>query len=91
MERTVIFSLIPGMPTFRQQIPRTIRSIFTPAADARYSAAMISRSHREFIFATICAFSPFFAFSSSIAIRCRNRSRIHSGATTSLFHLSGSE
>ena len=36
MERTEIFSLTPGIPTRRQQIPRTIRSIFTPLADASY-------------------------------------------------------
>ena len=55
MERTEIFSLTPGIPTRRQQIPRTIRSIFTPLADASYSAAIMPGSQREFIFATIRA------------------------------------
>ena len=31
IERTRIFSLLPGTPGRRQQIPRTIRSIWTPA------------------------------------------------------------
>ena len=91
MERTVIFSLIPGIPVFRQQMPRTIRSIFTPAAAAAYKAAITSLSHREFILAMIWAFCPFLACYASMAIRCRKRFRIHSGATTSLFQVLGSE
>ena len=31
---TRMFSLTPGTPGRRQQMPRTIRSIFTPACDA---------------------------------------------------------
>ncbi len=58
MERTVIVPLTPGIPTFRQQIPRTISSICTPAAEASYRAAIIPPSHREFIFATILAGLP---------------------------------
>ena len=53
MERTLIFSLTPGIPTFRQQIPLTISSIYTPAALASYRARIISLSQREFIFAMI--------------------------------------
>ena len=34
IERTSIFSLTPEIPTFKQQIPRTISWILTPAADA---------------------------------------------------------
>mgnify|MGYP006990239735 CR=1 FL=1 len=33
MERTVIFSLTPDIPVLKQQIPLTIKSIFTPAAE----------------------------------------------------------
>ena len=39
---TRMFSDRPGTPGSRQQMPRTIRSICTPACDARYSAAMIA-------------------------------------------------
>ena len=39
----------PGIPGRRQQIPRTWRSIFTPACDARYRAAMQSGSTSAFI------------------------------------------
>jgi hypothetical protein len=35
IERTRIVSLIPGIPGRRLQIPRAIRSIDTPACDAR--------------------------------------------------------
>ena len=35
MLRTVMFSLTPGTPGRRQQMPRTMRSIFTPACEAR--------------------------------------------------------
>jgi len=59
MLRTVMFSLIPATPGRRQQIPRMIKSIFTPACDAAYRASMISRSTREFILAMMRAgFSP---------------------------------
>ena len=35
MLRTVMFELMPLSPGRKQQIPRTIRSIFTPACEAR--------------------------------------------------------
>ena len=35
MLRTVMFSLTPFRPGRRQQMPRTIKSIFTPASEAR--------------------------------------------------------
>ena len=91
MERTVIFSLTPGIPTLRQQIPRTIRSIFTPAADASYNASIIPGSQREFIFATMRASRPCCACFFSLAIRCRNLSRNQYGARISSFQESGSE
>src|SRR5690349_25176101 len=37
-ERTRMLSETPGMPGLRQLMPRTMRSIFTPAMPARYSA-----------------------------------------------------
>ena len=91
MERTEIFSLTPGIPTRRQQIPRTIRSIFTPLADASYSAAIMPGSQREFIFATIRASLPCRAFFVSLPIRRKNLSRSQYGASTNSFHASGSE
>ena len=39
-ETTRIVSLTPGTPGSRQQMPRTFRSIGTPACEARYSASM---------------------------------------------------
>ena len=38
MECTVMFSLTPGSPGSRQQMPRTMSRTFTPAMDAMYSA-----------------------------------------------------
>ena len=43
MLRTVMRSLTPLTRGRRQQIPRTIKSIGTPACDARQRAAMICR------------------------------------------------
>ena len=53
MQMTRIFSLTPGTPGRRQQMPRTIRSILTPAHEASYSALMIFSSTSELIFAMI--------------------------------------
>ena len=39
-ETTLIVSLTPGTPGRRQQIPRTLMSIGSPAWEARYSASM---------------------------------------------------
>ena len=86
-----MFSESPGIPAFRQQMPRTTRRIFTPAQDASYSAAMISLSQREFIFAMIDAGFPSFACFISRLIRCRNFVLSHSGATESMFQFNGSE
>ena len=44
-----MFSLTPGTPGRRQQMPRTIRSICTPACEARYSASITAGSTRRFI------------------------------------------
>ena len=91
MERTSIFSESPGIPAFRQQIPRTTRWILTPAQDASYKAAMISLSQREFIFAIMEAGFPARAFFVSRSIRRRNFVLSHSGATESIFQFKGSE
>jgi len=76
-------SLTSGSPGRRQQIPRTIKSMSTPARDARYNAAMTSASVIAFIFATMRAGRPARACSDSRAINSRNRSRSPYGATIS--------
>ena len=58
MLMTRIVSLIPGRPGRRQQIPRTIRSIGTPAWEASYRAEMMSGSTSAFILAMIRAGRP---------------------------------
>ena len=58
IERMRMFSVRPGTPGARQQKPRTIRSIGTPACEARDSSAHISGSSSWFIFATIRAGRP---------------------------------
>ena len=86
-----MFSEMSGIPVFKQQIPRIIRSIFTPAVLALYKASMIAGSQSEFIFATILAGFPFFAFSVSLPINARKQSFNQIGATINLFHAGGSE
>ena len=51
MDTTSMFSDTPLRPGRRQQIPRTLRRIFTPAFDAAYSARIMSSSTSAFIFA----------------------------------------
>ena len=87
----MILSLMPFIPVLRQHIPRMIRSILTPAAEALYSEAIIPGSQREFIFAFINAFLPDLANSVSRFIISVNLSRSQIGATASLFHAAGSE
>ena len=53
-----MFSETPGTPGRSAQMPRTIRSIFTPAIDARYSAWMICGSISAFILAMMRAGRP---------------------------------
>src|SRR6266550_517439 len=55
MLTTRIRSLTPGIPGRRQQMPRTMRSISTPACDAAYNASIASTSTNAFIFAMIRA------------------------------------
>ena len=91
MERTEIFSLSPGTPALRQQIPLIIISTFTPAQDASYRAVIISLSQSEFILAIIWAGLPSLACSASLRIMRRNRPLSQRGATDSLFQARGSE
>ena len=65
---TLRFSVSPGIPGRIQQIPRTIRSISTPARDASATLCMKSISVTEFIFIRIRPPLPF-AISSSISSR----------------------
>ena len=48
-QRTVMFSVLPGTPGSRQQMPRMTRSTLTPAQLASESLSMTSRSVSEFI------------------------------------------
>ena len=48
-----MFSLIPGIPGRRQQIPRMIRSMGTPACEARYRASMTATSSSPFTLITM--------------------------------------
>lgn len=41
---TVMFSLMPGRPGRRQQMPRTCKRTRTPAMEARYRARMMPAS-----------------------------------------------
>ena len=82
IERTRMFSLNPGTPGRRQQMPRTIRSIWTPAWDAAYSSSMSSASTRLFIFRMMRPRpSPTLA---SLAMSSRSRGRRSRGDTSSL-------
>src|SRR4029453_16623861 len=58
MEMTRILDESPSTPGRRQHMPRTIRSIRTPASLAPYSSSIRRRSTRPFIFAMIRAGRP---------------------------------
>ena len=58
IERMRMFSVWPGTPGRRQQNPRMIRSIGTPALDASHRASIISGSSSWFILATMRAGFP---------------------------------
>ena len=79
------------MPGLSVQIPRTIKSIRTPLAEASYNLAMTFLSSKEFIFAIIYASSPRLAHSISSSIRSIIRSLKFNGATINLFQIGGSE
>ena len=80
-----MLSVRPGTPGARQQKPRTIRSIGTPAWDARTSVAQISGSSSWFIFAMMRAGRPARWCSISRSISSRKRvAHGASGATSSV-------
>ena len=60
-----MLSLTPFTPGLKQQTPRTIRSISTPACDARYKARITRGSTSAFILATMRAGRPSRACTSS--------------------------
>ena len=63
----------------------------TPAQDASYRHAIISRSHREFIFAMMWAGLPSLARMVSLRIMRTQRFLSHSGARIRRFQVGGSE
>src|SRR5712692_9639558 len=63
-----MFSDSPSTSGRRQQMPRTIRSILTPAVLAAYSSSIRRRSTRPFIFAMIRPGRPARAWSASNAL-----------------------
>ena len=83
-ETTLIVSLTPATPGLRQQMPRTLRSIGTPAWEARYSASMQRWSTSEFIFMRMRACLPAACAATVRSISSSNGSRIASGATSTL-------
>ena len=83
-DTTRMFSLTPSMPMRRQQMPRTFRSIRTPACEARYSASMQRLSVSEFIFMTIRACWPASCAATVRSISRRIPSRRCTGETSAL-------
>ena len=83
-ETTRTFSLTPSTPGRRQQMPRTFRSIGTPACDARYSASIERWSTSEFIFIAMRASSPRSCAFTVASISPRMPSRMCAGATSTL-------
>jgi hypothetical protein len=81
MLRTRMFSLTPSTPGRRQQYPRMIRSICTPACEARYRWRMICASTSELALIMIRPFHPtlFLAL-----MNCSKFSRKLTGATRNL-------
>ncbi len=65
-------------------MPRTIKSMRTPACEARYSARITSGSTSEFIFATMRASCPSRASAVSRSMAASVFCRRFSGATHSL-------
>ena len=72
-------------------MPRTSRSICTPACDARYSALIASGSESEFIFAMIRPFPVSLASCVSRSISSSTEFLSPIGATRNFFQLSGFE
>ena len=78
-----MFSLTQGTPGRSAQMPRTIRSIDTPACDARYSIRMMPTSQSELHLTMIRAGRPWRACVISRATSFANRRRSAIGATSS--------
>ena len=85
MLMTRIRSESPATCGRRQQMPRTIRSISTPACDARYSASIVLRvDERVHLRDDARGPARARACSASRSTSCRNRCRMPCGATISL-------
>ncbi len=84
-----MFSEIPSTPGRRQQIPRTLRSIRTPACEASYSAWMQRVSTSAFIFSAIRASSPASCAAAVRSISATIWSRIVVGETSTLRYSAG--
>ena len=82
IERIRMFSLWPGTPGRRQQNPRMMRSIGTPAFDASHKASIMSGSSSWFILAMMRAECPARLFWISRWIRSSRRGRMFIGATS---------
>ena len=78
-----MLSLTPGMPGRRQQTPRTIMSIRTPARDAPYSTRIISGSATELFLTMMRAGRPASAWAASRSTSSVNLARRLRGATSS--------
>ena len=64
----LMFSESPTLSGLKQQIPRTISTIFTPLCEAAYSSSMMSLSSSEFTLKQIPAGLPCSALSASFLI-----------------------
>ncbi|SSL80223.1 Uncharacterised protein [Klebsiella pneumoniae] len=85
IERTWILCETPGMPGRRQHMPRTTRSILTPAWLALYRARMTFGSVSELTLAMMCAGWPSAAWAASrLIISSRFFFRVN-GACNSFF------
>ncbi len=83
IDRTRMRSETPSTPGTRQQAPRTIRSISTPARDASYSASIAPLSTIALHLITIRAGAPVRALAASRSTSSLNRDRSVIGATSS--------
>ena len=78
-----MFSVSPGMPGTRHEMPRTSMVIFTPARLASVSFSIMSRSVIALLFMRMRAGLPAFAFAISPSMASHMRGLIMSGATRS--------
>ena len=85
IERTWMLCDTPGTPGRRQHMPRTTRSMRTPAWLALYSARMILASVSELNLAMMCAGRPSAATAVSLAIRSSRVFFRVKGACSSFF------